>query len=211
MKIIVGLGNPTPKYRNNYHNLGFMTADALAEKLKMKIKTSECKSLTAVKTIDGGDVVIAKPQTFMNLSGEAVKEGADLAPSPSAAGSFNDNMFYLFFNMLYEGENPDRAIELVLRTAGQHFHVSRAYIYEAEPEDNRIVHLTYEWCAEGVASRGEYLERFLIQKEVADNSRQRGFYRCDDTHLPGALPQGMPLRLDRGGVRAFFVPAHLIV
>ena len=74
MKIIVGLGNPTPKYRNNYHNLGFMTVDALAEKLKMKIKTSECKSLTAVKTIDGDDVVIAKPQTFMNLSGEAVKE-----------------------------------------------------------------------------------------------------------------------------------------
>lgn len=74
MKIIVGLGNPTPKYRNNYHNLGFMTADALAEKLKMKIKTSECKSLTAQKTIDGDDVVIAKPQTFMNLSGEAVKE-----------------------------------------------------------------------------------------------------------------------------------------
>lgn len=74
MKIIVGLGNPTPKYRNNYHNLGFMTADALAEKLKMKIKTSECKSLTAVKRIDGDDVVIAKPQTFMNLSGEAVKE-----------------------------------------------------------------------------------------------------------------------------------------
>lgn len=74
MKIIVGLGNPTPKYRNNYHNLGFMTADALAEKLKMKIKTSECKSLTAQKRIDGDDVVIAKPQTFMNLSGEAVKE-----------------------------------------------------------------------------------------------------------------------------------------
>ena len=77
MKIIVGLGNPTPKYRNNYHNLGFMTVDALAEKLKMKIKTSECKSLTAVKTIDGGDVVIAKPQTFMNLSGESVRSIAD--------------------------------------------------------------------------------------------------------------------------------------
>ena len=76
MKIIVGLGNPTPKYRNNYHNLGFMTVDALAEKLKMKIKTSECKSLTAVKTIDGGDVVIAKPQTFMNLSGNSVGKAA---------------------------------------------------------------------------------------------------------------------------------------
>ena len=158
-------------------------------------------ALADAKRAGGGKMVVYRHG--IPDPGEAVKEGADLAPSPSAAGSFNDNMFYLFFNMLYEGENPDRAIELVLRTAGQHFHVSRAYIYEAEPEDNRIVHLTYEWCAEGVASRGEYLERFLTQKEVADNSRQRGFYRCDDTHLPGALPQGMPLRLDRGGVRAF--------
>ena len=74
MKLIVGLGNPTPKYRNTYHNLGFMTVDAVCEKLGMKFNKEECKSKVAVKTISGYDVVLAKPQTFMNLSGEAVKE-----------------------------------------------------------------------------------------------------------------------------------------
>ncbi len=127
----------------------------------------------------------------------------DSVSAPSSAGSFNDNMFYLFFNMLYEGENPDRAIELVLRTAGQHFHVSRAYIYEAEQEDNQMVRLTYEWCAEGVPSRGEFLERFLIPKENVINSREKDIYRCDDVHAFGGLADWMLPRMDQAGVRAF--------
>ncbi|MGN0796122.1 MAG: aminoacyl-tRNA hydrolase [Christensenellales bacterium] len=74
MKLIVGLGNPTPKYRNTYHNLGFMTVDKIADILGMKFSKEECKSKVAFKSVNGEDIVIAKPQTFMNLSGEAVKE-----------------------------------------------------------------------------------------------------------------------------------------
>ena len=74
MKLIVGLGNPTPKYRNTYHNLGFMTIDEIAKILGMKFSKEECKSKVAVKSVGGEEVVLAKPQTFMNLSGEAVKE-----------------------------------------------------------------------------------------------------------------------------------------
>ncbi len=73
MKLIVGLGNPTDKYENTYHNLGFMTIDRLAEKMNLKIKNADCQSLTAVTSVNGETVVLAKPQTYMNLSGVAVK------------------------------------------------------------------------------------------------------------------------------------------
>ena len=74
MKLIVGLGNPTSKYRGTYHNLGFMVLDELSSLLGVKIKVKECKALTAKTSRSGDLVVLAKPQTFMNLSGECVKE-----------------------------------------------------------------------------------------------------------------------------------------
>lgn len=74
MLLIVGLGNPGIKYKNTYHNVGFMAVDALAKKHKLKINKSECDSLTCKGNFKGADFVIAKPQTYMNLSGEAVKK-----------------------------------------------------------------------------------------------------------------------------------------
>lgn len=74
MILIVGLGNPGMKYKNTYHNVGFMAADVLAKKCKVKIAKSECDALTCKATYKGVDFVIAKPQTYMNLSGEAVKK-----------------------------------------------------------------------------------------------------------------------------------------
>lgn len=74
MILIVGLGNPGMKYKNTYHNVGFMAVDALAKKLKVKIAKSECDALTCKATYKGVDFVLAKPQTYMNLSGEAVKK-----------------------------------------------------------------------------------------------------------------------------------------
>ena len=73
MILIIGLGNPTEEYANTYHNMGFMVLDKLAEILKKDIKKRECNSLVASFSIKGEKVVLAKPQTFMNLSGEAVK------------------------------------------------------------------------------------------------------------------------------------------
>lgn len=71
--IIVGLGNPGDKYENTYHNMGYKVVDVLAEKLNTKLKRAECSSLTATISRDGEKTVIAKPVTFMNLSGQAVK------------------------------------------------------------------------------------------------------------------------------------------
>ena len=74
MILIVGLGNPGMKYKNTYHNVGFMAVDALAKKCKVKIAKSECDALTCKAVYKGVEFVIAKPQMYMNLSGESVKK-----------------------------------------------------------------------------------------------------------------------------------------
>lgn len=71
--LIVGLGNPTCEYENTFHNMGYMAIDALAKKLGKKIIKAECHSLTLVKSIKGEKIILAKPYTYMNLSGIAVK------------------------------------------------------------------------------------------------------------------------------------------
>ncbi len=73
MIIIVGLGNPTEEYAKTFHNMGYMAIDALADKLGKKIKKAECDSLTVTFSRNGEKVVLAKPLTYMNLSGKAVK------------------------------------------------------------------------------------------------------------------------------------------
>jgi PTH1 family peptidyl-tRNA hydrolase len=72
--LIVGLGNPGPEYVKNRHNIGFMALDRLAESQDVSFVTKkDLKALVAVSHLDGRQVVLAKPQTFMNLSGEAVQ------------------------------------------------------------------------------------------------------------------------------------------
>ena len=68
----MGLGNPGPEYAKTRHNLGFMLVDLLAERLQTQVKRSECRSLLGRAEMDGHLIEIAKPQTFMNLSGESV-------------------------------------------------------------------------------------------------------------------------------------------
>ncbi len=72
--LIVGLGNVGLNYRGTYHNMGFAVVDKLAKQLNTKFTHTECKAKTAVCNINGERVVIAKPTTYMNLSGEAVRE-----------------------------------------------------------------------------------------------------------------------------------------
>lgn len=71
--LIVGLGNPGKEYENTFHNMGYMVLDALAEALNKKINRLECSSMTAVGSVNGEKVVLAKPLTYMNASGAAVK------------------------------------------------------------------------------------------------------------------------------------------
>lgn len=74
MKIIVGLGNPDEKYKRTYHNLGFIAAEDAAIELGAQFKKKSCKAVIAETFYNGEKIIIAKPQTYMNLSGESVKE-----------------------------------------------------------------------------------------------------------------------------------------
>lgn len=70
--LIAGLGNPGPEYEKTRHNLGFMLVDVLAKRLQTSVKRDECRSLIGQCVIENSKVELVKPQTFMNLSGEAV-------------------------------------------------------------------------------------------------------------------------------------------
>lgn len=74
MYLIVGLGNPGRKYEHTRHNAGFDVMDAIAEKYNISISEKKHKALYGKGVIAGVKVVLAKPQTFMNLSGESVAE-----------------------------------------------------------------------------------------------------------------------------------------
>jgi PTH1 family peptidyl-tRNA hydrolase len=74
MRLIVGLGNPGIEYAWTPHNLGFLVVDALADDASIRVTRPEAKSLVGLGQIAGLEVVLAKPQTMMNLSGLAVRE-----------------------------------------------------------------------------------------------------------------------------------------
>lgn len=73
MKLIVGLGNPGRRYERTRHNLGFLCVNRLAREFKIKMNKSQGKARTGKGRIAGNEVLLARPQTFMNLSGESVK------------------------------------------------------------------------------------------------------------------------------------------
>ncbi len=72
MKAIIGLGNPGSKYLMTRHNAGFLVIDAIAQRNHVSSFKEEHQALTAKFKLDGQDVILIKPQTFMNLSGESV-------------------------------------------------------------------------------------------------------------------------------------------
>lgn len=74
MKLIVGLGNPGIEYHFTPHNLGFLAIDEIAERSGARVSNRFCRALTARTQLEGQEVVLAKPETYMNLSGVSVRE-----------------------------------------------------------------------------------------------------------------------------------------
>lgn len=74
LTVIIGLGNPGNKYENTRHNVGFCAIDILSEKYGIKVDRLKHRALTGDGSIKGERVLLVKPQTFMNLSGESVRD-----------------------------------------------------------------------------------------------------------------------------------------
>ncbi|MDR1940370.1 MAG: aminoacyl-tRNA hydrolase [Clostridiales bacterium] len=74
MLLIVGLGNPGAEYERTFHNAGFLAVDELCKRLGLSLKDKECKALTGKYYKNGEKIVVAKPQTYMNLSGDGIRE-----------------------------------------------------------------------------------------------------------------------------------------
>lgn len=74
MKLIVGLGNPGIEYQFSPHNLGFLVVDRIAASLGVEVRNRQCRALTARAAIGDQTVLLAKPETYMNLSGVSVRE-----------------------------------------------------------------------------------------------------------------------------------------
>ena len=81
--LIVGLGNPGQKYEHTRHNMGFLTVDMLAEKTGVKLNKVKFKSACNIMNFAGCKCLVMKPQTYMNLSGEAVREAAQFYKIPA--------------------------------------------------------------------------------------------------------------------------------
>ena len=94
--LVVGLGNPGDKYTFTRHNTGFMALDFIAEKCGVRVDRARFKSLCAAARIGEHRVLLMKPQTFMNLSGEAVREAADFYKIPP------ENILVLFDDINFD-------------------------------------------------------------------------------------------------------------
>lgn len=74
MKLIVGLGNPGIEYQFTPHNMGFLAVDRIAEQCGVRVSNRQCRALTGKAVIADHEVLLAKPETYMNLSGMSVRE-----------------------------------------------------------------------------------------------------------------------------------------
>ena len=74
MRLIVGLGNPGPEYQWTPHNLGFLAVDEIANRNSIRVERPEDQALVGLGKVAGQDMVLAKPQTYMNLSGNSVRD-----------------------------------------------------------------------------------------------------------------------------------------
>ena len=72
MRLIVGLGNPGPEYQWTPHNLGFLAVDELANRNSIRVERPEAQALVGLGKVAGQEIILAKPQTYMNLSGNSV-------------------------------------------------------------------------------------------------------------------------------------------
>lgn len=125
MYIIAGLGNPGKKYENTRHNMGFLAVDLLAEKYGIKVNKLRFKALTGEGRIAGQKVLIMKPQTYMNLSGESVRQALEYYKEDS------QNLIVIYDDI----DIPTGSVRIRKKgSAGTH-NGMRSILYQIQTED----------------------------------------------------------------------------
>lgn len=155
MKLIIGLGNPGDKYKSTKHNVGFIVADQLAKSLGLTFNQTKFKALYAEGRIGTEKVVIVKPQTFMNLSGESVQPWVDFYKlEPEDILVIYDDMDLPVGNIrlrLKGGSGGHNGIKSIIQhLGGQIFNRIRVGIGKPYPKQSVVSHVLSQFAKEDV-------------------------------------------------------------
>lgn len=159
--VIIGLGNPGSKYENTRHNVGFDVIDLLSGRYGIKVSKLKFKALIGEGAIDGQRVVLVKPQTFMNLSGESVREIIDWYKVPMG-------------NAIIIYDDIDLSIGRVrIRpkgSSGTH-NGMRSVIYQIQSDDFPRIRIGIDKAPEGWELADYVLSRFSSEdRKIIDES-----------------------------------------
>ena len=156
MYLIAGLGNPGLKYVNTRHNVGFEMLDTIASYYNIKVKKVKYKALIGEGEIGGERVILAKPQTYMNLSGESVREIAEYYKIPS------ENIIIVYD----EAALPVGKIRIRPKGSSAGHNGIKSIIYQLKTEDFIRIRV-------GISSAGEDdMVNFVLGKLSKDEVKQ---------------------------------------
>jgi len=166
VKLIVGLGNPGPQYEQTPHNLGFLTVDVLAEAAGAAVTNRRSRALTGKGKLEGHDVLFAKPETYMNLSGNAVRElvaeaGPDFDVRRDLIVIHDELAFPLGTVRIKErgSAGGHNGVESVIGAVGEEFIRVRMGITPDHPLRDSAEYVLTAWRKRDLDVVGEMLER----------------------------------------------------
>jgi PTH1 family peptidyl-tRNA hydrolase len=191
VKLVVGLGNPGPEYEQTPHNVGFLAVDLLAERARVSITNRRSRALTGKAVIAGEEVLLAKPQTFMNLSGPAVRDllaecGADFVPANDLIVVHDEMDFPLGTLRIKErgGSAGHNGIESVIAAIGPEFIRVRLGVAPDHPVRDGAEYVLAAWKKKDLPAVGEMLDRAVEAVEAIVNdgvaAAMNRFNRRDD-------------------------------
>jgi peptidyl-tRNA hydrolase, PTH1 family len=166
VKLIVGLGNPGPQYEQTPHNLGFLTVDVLADAAGAAVTNRRSRALTGKGKLEGHDVLFAKPETYMNLSGNAVRElvaeaGPDFDVRQDLIVIHDELAFPLGTVRIKErgSAGGHNGVESVIGAVGEEFIRVRMGITPEHPLRDSAEYVLTAWRKRDLDVVGEMLER----------------------------------------------------
>lgn len=164
MHLIVGLGNPGKKYENTKHNAGFWVIDRLAELMGIPVDKKSCSSLLGMGMYEGKKVLLAKPQTYMNLSGEAVIQIINYYDNIDDLLIIHDDLDLSEGSLRFK-EGGGLAGHNGLKSIAQHLHSNdfdRLRVGIGRPEHQKVVNYVLEPFVKG--------KQELVDQAIQDSS-----------------------------------------